>query len=93
MKPGTLSENLKTLTSSNYLTVQYFLLKLRTRFLLTIVLKMCVGFFIFYLDLELFANIKKDLVSTHSLFALLLITQDLKQNKKNPTHQFVDITK
>ena len=54
---------------------------------------MCVGFFIFYLDLELFANIKKDLVSTHSLFALLLITQDLKQNKKNPTHPFVDITK
>ena len=93
MKPGTLSENLKTLTSSNYLTVQYFLLKLRTRFLLTIVLKMCVGFFISYLDLELFANIKKDLVSTHSLFALLLITQDLKQNKKNPTHPFVDITK
>ena len=93
MKPGTLSENLKTLTSSNYLTVQYFLLKLRTRFLLTIVLKMCVGFFIFYLDLEFFANIKKDLVSTHSLFALLLITQDLKQNKKNPTHPFVDITK
>ena len=84
MKPGTLSENLKTLTSSNYLTVQYFLLKLRTRFLLTIVLKMCVGFFIFYLDLELFANIKKDLVSTHSLFALLLITQDLNKIKKIP---------
>ena len=36
-KPGILSENLKTLTSSNYPTVQYFLLKLRTRFLLTIV--------------------------------------------------------
>ena len=33
-KPGILSENL---TSSNYPTVQYFLLKLRTRFLLTIV--------------------------------------------------------
>ena len=32
-----LSENLKTLTSSNYPTVQYFLLKLRKRFLLTIV--------------------------------------------------------
>ena len=47
-KPGILSENLKTLTSSNYPTVQYFLLKLRTRFLLT------------------------------------------KQNKKNPTHSFVD---
>ena len=35
-KPGILSENLKTLTSSNYPTVQYFLLKRRTRFLLTI---------------------------------------------------------
>ena len=38
-KPGILSENLKTLTSSNYPTVQYFLLKLRTRFLLTIFYK------------------------------------------------------
>ena len=36
-KPGTFSENLKTLASSNYPTVQYFLLKLRTSFLLTIV--------------------------------------------------------
>ena len=36
-KAGILSENLKILTSSNYATVQYFLLKLRTRFLLTIV--------------------------------------------------------
>ena len=29
-KTGILSENLKTLTSSNYRTVQYFLMKLRT---------------------------------------------------------------
>ena len=36
-KPDILSENLKTLTCSNYPTVQYFLLKFRTRFLLTIV--------------------------------------------------------
>ena len=28
-KPGVVSENLKTLTSSNYPAVQYFLLKLR----------------------------------------------------------------
>ena len=34
-KPGLLSENLKTLMSSNYLTVQYFLLKLCTGFLFT----------------------------------------------------------
>ena len=36
-KPGILSEGLNTLTSSNYPTVQYFLLKRRTRFLLIIV--------------------------------------------------------
>ena len=30
-KPGILSANLKTLTSSNYATVQYFLLKLCAR--------------------------------------------------------------
>ena len=74
-KPGILSENLKTLTSSNYPTVQYFLLKLRTRFLLTNVYKRYAGFFLFYLDL------KKDLVSTNSFFTLLLITQDLNKRK------------
>ena len=47
-KPGILSENLKTLTSSNYPTVQYFL---------PLSKKACVGFFKFYLDLELFAKI------------------------------------
>ena len=36
-KPGILSDNLETLKGSNYPAVQYFLLKLRTRFLLTIV--------------------------------------------------------
>ena len=44
--------------------------------------KECVGFFLFYLDLELFAKIKIDLVSTHLLFTLLLITQDLLKIKK-----------
>ena len=58
-KPGILSENLKTLTSSNHPIVQYFLLKLRTRFLLTNVYKRVAGFFLFCLDLDLFANIKK----------------------------------
>ena len=47
-KPGIFSENLKTLTSSNYPAVQYFLLKLRARFLLTIVYKSVCGIF-FYL--------------------------------------------
>ena len=48
-KPGNLSEKLKTLTSSNYPTVQYFLLKLRTRFLLTNVYKRVYGgFFVMF---------------------------------------------
>ena len=42
-KPGILSENLRTLTSSNYPTVQYCFLKLRTRFLLTNVYKRMYG--------------------------------------------------
>ena len=55
--------------------------------------KELVRFFLFYLDLELFTKIKKDLVSTHSFFTLLLITQDLNKIKKNLTYAFVDITK
>ena len=58
-KPGFLSEKLKTLMSSNYHKVQYFLLKLRIRSLLTNTNKMCLGFFLFSLDLQLFAKIKK----------------------------------
>ena len=80
-KPDFLSENWKLWRDR----VQYFLLKLRTRFLLTNVSYCC-------LDLELLAKIKKDLVSTHLLFTVLLITQDLKK-KKNPEHPFVDIVK
>ena len=60
-KPDILSENLKNLASSNYLTVQYFLLKLRTHVShLLISTKACDGFFSFYLDLKLFAKIKKN---------------------------------
>ena len=81
-KPGILSENLKTFTSSNYPTVQYFLLNFAHVFYLPLSTKGYVGFFLFYLDFELFAKIKKDLVSTHSFFKLLLITQDLNKIKK-----------
>ena len=80
-KSGILSENLKTLTSSNYPTVQYFLLKLSTRFLLTIVYKRVCGIFLFCLDLELFTKVKNDLVPAHSFFTLLLITQHLNKQK------------
>ena len=51
-KPGILSENLKTLTSSNYPTVQYFLLKPCTRFLLTNVYKRLCGIFFNFSDLR-----------------------------------------
>ena len=57
-KPGILSENLKTLTRSNYPRVQYFLLKLCTHFLITNVYKRLCGILLFCLDLELFAKIK-----------------------------------
>ena len=83
-KSGVLSEDLKILMSSNYPTVQYYFLKLRTRFLLTNVYKRVCGIFLFYLDLELFAKIKKYLVSTHSFFTLLLITQDPNKIRKIP---------
>ena len=47
-KPGTLSENLKTLMSSSYPTVQYFFAET-----LPMSTKGCLGFFLFCLDLKL----------------------------------------
>ena len=58
-KPDILPENLKILTNSNYPTVQYFLLKLPACFLLANAYKSACGIFLFCLDLELFAKIKK----------------------------------
>ena len=55
--------------------------------------KGCLGFFLFYLDLEFFPKIKKDLVSTHSQKPGLSTTQDLNKIKKNPEQPFVDIDK
>ena len=45
-KPDTLSENLKTLTSSNYPTNQYFFLKFSQVSYLLISTKGCAGFFL-----------------------------------------------
>ena len=73
-KPGILSEKLKTLTSSNYHSAENFLLK----FLTCQCLQKDV--WDFFLDFQLFAKIRKGLVSTHSqkpVFTFLLITQDL----------------
>ena len=46
--------------------------------------KWCLWSFLFCLDFELFAKIKKDLVSTQSFFTFLLIIQDLNKIKKIP---------
>ena len=72
-KPGILSENLKTLTSSNYPTVQYFLLKLCTHFLLTNVY-----------NLELFAKIKKRSGFYTLIFYTFINNSRSKLNKKIP---------
>ena len=69
-----MSDNLKTLTSSNYPTVQHFFAETSHVSYLPKSTKGCAGFVLFSVDLELFAKIKKDLVSRNSLFALLLIT-------------------
>ena len=41
--------------------------------------KGCVGPSLFYLGLELFVKIKKDMVSTHLFLTLLLITLDVNK--------------
>ena len=92
-KPGILSENLKTLTSSNYPTVQYFLLKLCTRFLLTNVCKrMCGVFFILFRSWVICKSLKEPGFYT-LVFYTFINNSRSKQNKKNPKHAFVDITK
>ena len=50
---GILSENLKTLTSCNYATVQYFCWSYAHVSYLPMSTKVCLGFFLFCLDLEL----------------------------------------
>ena len=75
--------------SSNYPTVQHVFAEISHTFSTYQCLQKDVwDFFKFYLDLKLFANIKKDLVSTHSFFTLLLITQDLNKIKKTPHSLF-----
>ena len=92
-KPGILSEKLKTLASSNYPRVQHFLLKLRTRFLLTNVFKRVRGiFFISFRSWVRCKNLKRPGFYT-LVFYTFINNSRSKQNKKNPTHSFVDITK
>ena len=49
--------------------------------------------FLFCLDFELSAKIKKDLVFTQSYFTFLLINQEINKKKKSQAPYFVDILK
>ena len=92
-KPGTLSENLKNLTTSNYTTVQNFLLKLCVRFLLTNVYRRVSGiFFILFRSWVINKNVKRP--GFYALvFYIFINNSRSKQNLKNPEHSFVDIVK
>ena len=92
-KPGILSENLRTLTSSNYPTVQYFSLKLRTRFVLTNVYKSVCGiFFILCRSWVIWEKLKRPGFYT-LIFYIFINNSRPKQNKKNPVHPFLEIIK
>ena len=90
-KSGILSENLKTLTSSNYPTVQFFL-KLYRLFLLSNVYKGVYGiFFLLFRSWVICKNLKRP--GFYKLVIYTFINNSWsKQNKKNPTHAFVDIS-
>ena len=92
-KPGTLSENLKNLTTSNYTTVQNFLLKLCVRFLLTNVYRRVSGiFFILFRSWVINKNVKRP--GFYALvFYIFINNSRSKQNKKNPRQIFVDVGK
>ena len=55
--------------------------------------KGCVGFFLFWSDLEFFPKIKKAWFLHNRFFTFLLITQDLNKTKKNSEHPFLEINK
>ena len=88
-KPGILSETFKTFYE---LLLPYISMVFCWNFAyvsyLPMSTKACVGFFLFCLDLELFAKILLNLVSTKLFFTLLLITKDLDKIKKSRTSFF-----
>ena len=89
-KPGILSENLKTLTSSNYLQFNIFCWNFTHVSYLPMSTKGCLGFFLFCLDLELFAKRP----GFYALaFYIFINNSRSKQNWKNPEHPFLGIVK
>ena len=91
-KAGILPENLKTLTSSNFPTVQYFCWKFAHVFYIPMSTKRCVGFFFSFRSWVICKNLKRPGFYT-LVFYTFINNSRSKQNKKNPTHPFVDITK
>ena len=85
-KPGILSENLKTLTSSNYATAQYFLIKLRTRFLLTNVCESVCGiFFILFRSWVICKNKKRPGFYTQVFYIFIKNSRSEQIFKKSHT--------
>ena len=82
-KPGYLSKKLKTLTSSNYRRVYYFLLKFCTRFHLTNVYKRVTGIFFLFRS---WAINKTGLCECIEIryFLILANNSSCKPNKKMP---------
>ena len=93
-EPGILPEKLRTLTSSNYCSLGYFLLKFCTRFSLTTVYKKLFKiFFYFVYILSYLQKVKKTwFLNAHrnQVFHTFINNSRSKQNKKNPKHPFVD---
>ena len=93
-KPGILCENWKILTTSDYPTVQYLLLKLRTRFLLTNVYKWVSGIFsILFRSWVIWKNQKRSGFYTLVSYTFINNSRSKQNKKKNPKHPFVDIVK
>ena len=84
------SEKLKSLTCSNYNGVQYFLLKLCTRFLLTNMYKKVFKiFFILFKSWVIYKN--KKWPGFYTLIFYIFINNS--RSKQNPEQLFVDIVK
>ena len=90
-KPVSLSEKLKTLTSSNYHRVSYFLLKLSRHFLLINVYKRVFG--IFFISLKSWVIKKTGFSECAETRSFSIFAKRSKQNKKNPKHPFLDVGK
>ena len=92
-KPDILSENLKTLTSPNYPTVNIFCWNFAHVFYLPLSKKGFLGLFLFYVDLWVICKIIKRPGFYSLVFYTSIDNSRSKQNTTNPTLCFVNITK